>query len=383
MPSCYTHSASSPEQSRDIKASLPDFLPIVAALLASMVVAINAAMRAEGKGWRGELWPIIMSSGLLLLVIIRQAIICLDRSRLRREKAVAQAHTRALVELARRKDEFLGVVSHEIRTPLASVHGYIQLLARRLGAWQPPADGAAVPAALVARAVAQAGAVLASCEQSLQRLIRLADDLSDDTRIRDGQLTLRQAPCDLCALVRSTVEALRLVEPDRVILLCLPCPRCAPSADGGATLVVEADADRIAQVITDFLSNALKYSRADQPVEVVVEALRQPGEGAGEAESKGVVGQAGVARVAVRDAGPGLSEAEQARVWERYPHIETVKVQCGSGVSLGLGLSISKAIIERHGGEVAVESAPGQGSTFWFTLPLATPTTLASPAART
>jgi signal transduction histidine kinase len=102
--------------------------------------------------------------------------------------------------------------------------------------------------------------------------------------------------------------------------------------------------------------------------------MRQPGEGAAEgagaAEEKGV---ARVARVAVRDAGPGLSEAERAQVWDRYPHIEAVRVQSGSGMSLGLGLSISKAIIERQGGEVGVESAPGQGSTFWFTLPLTSP----------
>ena len=90
-----------------------------------------------------------------------------------------------------------------------------------------------------------------------------------------------------------------------------------------------------------------------------------------------------MARVAVRDAGPGLSEVEQTQVWERFPRIEAVTMQCGSGVSLGLGLSISKAIVERHGGEVGVGSAPGQGSTFWFTVPLITPTaptTLTKPA---
>lgn len=87
-----------------------------------------------------------------------------------------------------------------------------------------------------------------------------------------------------------------------------------------------------------------------------------------------------MARVTVCDMGPGLSEADMARVWERYPHIEAVRVQSGSGVSLGLGLYISKAIIERHSGEVGAESVPGQGSTFWFTLPLITVTTLAASA---
>jgi signal transduction histidine kinase len=220
--------------------------------------------------------------------------------------------------------------------------------------------------------------MLAWAEEGLRRLDRLADDLIDDTRIRDGQLALRRAPCDLCALVRPAVQAQRALEPDRVILLC---GRCVPSADE-APLLVDADADRIVQVITNYLSNALKYSKADRPVEVSVEVLARAemGKGAGaegdmgegEESQKGATGATGVARVAVRDNGPGLSEAQQARVWERYPHIEGVTVQSGSGVSLGLGLHISKAIIERHGGAVGVESAPGQGSTFWFTLPLAT-----------
>jgi signal transduction histidine kinase len=203
--------------------------------------------------------------------------------------------------------------------------------------------------------------MLAECEQSLQRLTGLADDLVDDTRIRDGHLMLRREPCDLCALVGSTVEAQRGLEPDRVIHVRTP-------ADG-AMLLVDADADRIAQVLTNYLSNALKYSRAYWPVEVKVDAeTAQEVEDGGreEKEGQGEGGRARVAKVAraVRDAGPGLSEAEQAQVWERFPRIEGVKVQSGSGVSLGLGLSISKAIVERHGGEVGVDSAPGKGSTF-------------------
>jgi signal transduction histidine kinase len=146
----------------------------------------------------------------------------------------------------------------------------------------------------------------------LQRLTRLADDLTDDTRIRDGKFTLYRAPCDLRTLVRTAVEAQRATEPDRVNYLF---PSGAPSA--AAPLLVDADADRIVQVITNYLSNALKYSRADQPVAVMVDE-----------------GEDSQARVAVRDAGPGLPQAEQARAWERYPRIETVAVQSGSGVSL-------------------------------------------------
>jgi signal transduction histidine kinase len=361
---------------RDIKASLRHFLPIVVALLASAVITIGAIAQATKTGWRYEFWPIVVVFSLLLLVIMRQAVMCLDEARLRREMTVAQVREQAFVELNRRKDEFLGILSHELRTPLTSLQGYLHLLARRFNAWWTPAPAAAdeaavlavpailaVPAVPSANEVAQGRAMFDSCEQSLQRLSGLADDLVDDARIRDGQLLMRRASCDLCALVRSAVEAQRVLEPDRVIYVRTP-------ADDTA-LLVDADGDRIAQVITNYVSNALKYSQADRPVEVVVEAE--------EWERERV--RARVARVAVRDAGPGLSEEEQARVWERFPRIDAVKVQSGSGVSLGLGLSISKAIVERHGGEVGVESAYGQGSTFWFTLPLATSTstTLAPP----
>jgi signal transduction histidine kinase len=379
---------------RDIKASLPHFLPIVAALLASALITIGAVVRAAATGWQGEVWPLVVTFCLLLLVIVRQAITYLDDARLHREGAVTKTREEALMELNRRKDEFFSVLSHELRTPLTTLQGYIHLLACRFNAWWPPAVPAipavpSAPSAPSAHEVAQGRAMLAECEQCLQRLTGLADDLVDDTRIRDGQLILRRAPCDLYALVGSTVEALRVLQPDRVIQVHTPLDDVA--------LLVDADADRIAQVITNYLSNALKYSEADRPVEVDVEAAvgagaedrekEEDGEtGEKELEGQGEGGRAcaarvmKMARVAVRDAGPGLSEAEQPQVWERFPRIDAVKVQSGSGVSLGLGLSISKAIVEHHCGEVGVESAPGQGSTFWFTLPLTTPTSLTPPA---
>jgi signal transduction histidine kinase len=366
----------------DMGRSLYLFLPIVTALLASAVVMVHATRTEESAGWRGLIAPLAVGFALLLLVIVRQGIMFLEIARLQRANAVVRANELALLELHRRKDEFLGVLSHEIRTPLTSLQGYAHLAARRLSAWQPGvvADGtpsASVPASLVTRAATQAGAIVASCEESLQRLSRLADDLVDDTRIRDGQLALRRTPCDLGALVHSAVHLHRILEPDRVILLRMGC---TSPADAGTSCLVDADADRIIQVVTNYLSNALKYSRADRPVEVVVEALLQA-QGLGEQrEQREQRERTRMARVAVRDAGPGLSATEQAHVWLRYPRIETVRVQCGSGVSLGLGLHISKTIVERHGGKVGVESVPGHGSTFWFTLPLITCATPTQPA---
>jgi signal transduction histidine kinase len=115
---------------------------------------------------------------------------------------------------------------------------------------------------------------------------------------------------------------------------------------------VQADAARIGQVVTNYLSNALKYSSEEQPVSVGLD----------------VAGTR--ARVWVRDEGPGVAPEERARIWERFYRTARVEHRHGSSVGLGLGLYISRTIIVQHGGEVGVESGPGAGATFWFALPL-------------
>jgi signal transduction histidine kinase len=108
---------------------------------------------------------------------------------------------------------------------------------------------------------------------------------------------------------------------------------------------------------------ALKFSRSDQAVEVRVQTVD------------------GMARVSVHDDGVGIPLAEQPHIWERFYQAAGAKVQTGSQVGFGIGLSISKAIVEGHQGQVGVESAPGRGTTIWFSLPLAAPFTSASPEA--
>jgi signal transduction histidine kinase len=140
------------------------------------------------------------------------------------------------------------------------------------------------------------------------------------------------------------VEALRLANPQRTIDLHVLAAGPVP---------VVADVDRIGQVVTNYLTNALKYSPEDQPVAVRVAVM------------------GAVARVAVTDHGPGLPPREHERIWQKFYRAEGVRVQSGSGSGLGLGLHICKTIVEAHGGLVGVESAVGKGSTFSFTLPLA------------
>ena len=187
--------------------------------------------------------------------------------------------------------------------------------------------------------------------KSAARLTRLLTLLFDTAAARADKLELHRAPFDLAALVREQVAALRVAAPERTIDLQTP-------ADG-APVPVEADADRLGQVVANYLTNALKYSPPDRPVDVSV-AVR------------GRAGRRPGARVAVRDRGPGIPEAERGRVWELFHRAPGVEAQDRArGGSLGLGLYICKAIVEAHGGRVGVASAVGEGSTFWFTLPLA------------
>ena len=115
--------------------------------------------------------------------------------------------------------------------------------------------------------------------------------------------------------------------------------------------MVLADADRIEQVITNVLSNALRYSPAHKEVRVHVASAPT------------------TVRVSVRDEGPGLAPEDIKRIWNRFYRVKGITSISGAGGGLGLGLHISRGIIERHKGAIGVDSIPGSGSTFWFTLP--------------
>ena len=275
-----------------------------------------------------------------------------ERNRLAREREAARADELAAREASRRMEEFLAVAAHDLRTPLSAVVGYLDL-AERQAERQAAATREEHPA--LAPAVESVRHRLEEADEGAARLVRLLTLLFDSSAIRAGKLELHRAPCDLAALVGALVGEQRVAAPGRDIRLHLP------AADGGPVppLPVEVDADRLGQVLANYLTNALKYSPADRPVDVSLEA----GDG--------------WARVAVRDGGPGIPAAERGRVWELFHRAVGVEAQDtarggAAGGSLGLGLSISKAIVEAHGGRVGVESAVGKGSTFWFALPVAT-----------
>jgi signal transduction histidine kinase len=246
-----------------------------------------------------------------------------------------------LQETSERMDEFLSIVSHELRTPVTSIKTGVQLMLKRIAG---PASDTQADADTRLKLLQDQQRSLQRADLQIQRLTLLLDDLIDLSRIRLGKLDIQAERCDLGALVREAVESEQLSHPDRLIVL-----EQAPDTP----MHVLIDPNRIGQVLTNYLTNALKYSAADQPVRVGLDAAGQQ------------------ARVWVRDQGPGIPPQEQARIWGLFHRVPGIEVQSGSGIGLGLGLYISKTMIEQHRGTVGVESSAGQGSTFWFTLPLA------------
>lgn len=268
----------------------------------------------------------------------------LGRAALAEAQTEARAKELALRAANRRMEEFLSIAGHELRTPLTSVLGNLELATTwvdelRQGRRQGPESGDGTAAA---PALSQVATVLSRMERQGRVLNRLVTDLLDTARIQAGRLALHPAPCNLCALVREVGQEYQQQAAGRIIGLDIPAN----------PVTVYADSERITQVLSNYLSNALKFSPAEAPITV---GLRVEGR---------------LARVWVHDAGPGLPAAEQDHVWERFYRVEGLEHRTGSSVGLGLGLYISHSIIARHGGQVGVESGEGAGATFWFSLSL-------------
>jgi signal transduction histidine kinase len=187
--------------------------------------------------------------------------------------------------------------------------------------------------------------LLAQAERQISAEMRLVGNLLDASRIESNTFELSLAWCNLVDIVRETVANQQELADQRLFELELP---------GDDLVAVIVDADQIRQALTNYLTNARKFSPADQPIKVSLQVRDMQ------------------ARVSVQDKGPGISDAEQRRIWERFQQDQRQPGEAGGG--LGLGLYITKVIIQQHRGQVGVESHIGEGAAFWFTLPLAVET---------
>lgn len=230
-------------------------------------------------------------------------------------------------EADRLKNEFVATVSHELRTPLTAISGFIDLML----------DGAAGELNDVARRY------LTVAQGNGRRLGALINDLLDMSKIEAGRLELRPAPVDLGGAVAQAVDSVSAQVQAKRQDLAVNLPPDLPA--------VHADAGRLVQVLTNLLSNANRYTPDEG--RIAVAATR---DGA-------------MVRVAVSDTGIGLSADQAAQVFDRFYQAQGGNRQLTGGT--GLGLPITQSLVHLHGGEIGVDSAPGAGSTFWFTLPIA------------
>jgi signal transduction histidine kinase len=283
---------------------------------------------------------IMLAGGIAQLTAMVIEQVCLIE-----EWAKSHANELALEEINRRYDAFLSIACHELRTPLTSIKGNMQLMQRRLQAWkrQQETDSSLSPAELLERLSHNLEQTIAN----VNKLDRMTAELLDVSRVQAKKLVITLKDCNVRDIVEQTVETVQQTEPDRQIQLSLPPAVLVP---------VLADADRIAQVIINYLTNALKYAPRDRPIKVHLSINQEQD----------------LVRLSVHDEGPGLTPAEQERIWERFyrsPDVQILNTQ-GSDANLGLGLNLCHEIIAGHHGQVGVQSMPGQGATFWFTLPL-------------
>ena len=234
-------------------------------------------------------------------------------------------HERAV---ERMQSEFVSMVSHELRTPLTSIKGYIDLIL---------ADNEVGELNSLQREFLQVSL------NNTRRLEGLVNDLLDISRLESGKIEVHPETFDINLLITGLVPSFQpgWDAKRQTFALCLSYE----------ALLVFGDAGRVAQILTNLLSNAHKYTPEGGRITLSVEA------------------QGTVARVAVTDNGIGLSTEEQAHLFTRFYRARNSLTQTISGT--GLGLAITRSLVELQGGEMQVESEPGQGSTFRFTLPLA------------
>jgi signal transduction histidine kinase len=239
---------------------------------------------------------------------------------------VVHNRTQELMQANAAKDKFLSMVSHELKTPLTSLKMRTQLLRRKRE--QMDSDD-----------VVNLG--LADMERSICRLEVLINDLLDASLIETNMFVLHRKRCDLVEVCRHIIEEYTA---GKAPSLRFEAP--------GKPIEAEVDPDRIGQVMLNLLTNAHKHSPKGYPITVTLQQVGFE------------------AIISVRDKGVGISEEALPHVFEQYYRSPDVDESMGSLNSLGLGLYISRKLVERHAGHIDVESVPGEGSVFTVVLPL-------------
>ena len=227
-----------------------------------------------------------------------------------------------ITEIDRMKSELISIVSHELRTPLSSIKGYVDLII----------EGEAGPLSEVGNEY------LNIVKSNAERLVEMVDVMLDIERIESGRLQLQCEQMDLAYAGHYVASTFRGLADEKQIDFQLEIPQ---------GMEIRADLDRIIQILSNLIGNAIKYTPREGKVQVLAEADRHN------------------VRIKVIDTGMGVLPAEQPRLFEKFYRASGSSKIKGTG----LGLSITKSLVEAHGGSIEVESQPNQGSTFTVILP--------------
>ena len=251
-----------------------------------------------------------------------QAAIAIENVRLFHE---IQNKSRQLAEASQHKSQFLANMSHELRTPLNAILGYTELILDSIYGDMPE----------------KARAVLDRVQRNGRHLLSLINEVLDLSKIEAGQLVLSLADYSLKSVVETVYTAVEQLAKEKKLAFTMDVAPGLPYGYG--------DERRLTQVLLNLVGNAIKFTDTGE-VGIRVSAAN------------------GSFEVAVRDTGPGISTADQAKLFQEFQQADNSITRKKGGT--GLGLAISKRIIEMHGGRVWVESVVGQGSTFFFMLPV-------------
>ncbi|MDI3287443.1 ATP-binding protein [Polyangium sp. 15x6] len=307
-----------PRVERYIRSVLDTGEPLVGVEISARVPATPD----HDRHWLASYYPVRTARGELLGV----GVVVVDLTEQKRAEVVRAKLYQEAQEAIRVRDDFLSIASHELKTPLATLTLRLEQIARRLR------DGLPVDKEPIVRALAQVG-----------RLTALTNDLLDVSRIAEGRLTIRAEQVSLADLAREAVANAAISLQKHAIVMVEPFD----------DLVVIGDRSRLAQVIANLLDNAVKYSPSGGTIRVAL-AKRDS-----------------QALLSVTDPGIGIPKEQQGMLFERYFRARNAPITAYGG--LGLGLYISRDIVERHGGRIWMESEVGQGSTFTVALPLEGP----------
>ena len=225
-------------------------------------------------------------------------------------------------EIEKRKDDFLSIASHELKTPLTTIKGLIQILQRFSGS----------------NSSAKYNQTLDKVSVHIERLNKLITNLLDTSKIQSGNIESHMEPCNLFYILKNSVENVLFSDNNFRV-----------NIKGDQEVMVNVDESQISQVVSNILSNAIKYSPTSAEIDVMISKVSD------------------FAKVSVKDYGLGISHEDQLKIFDRFYRAGSTQKKYPG---MGIGLYISKKIIHHHNGTMWVESELGKGSTFHFTLPL-------------